>query len=56
MRIELSWQVCGGNRFRYPHNGNGEKIVICEDCGHEVGTLNSLKDRVERAIMERLAR
>lgn len=54
MRIELSCSSCGGNRFRYPPNGNGENVVICEDCGHVVGTLEELKQKVEWAVMQRL--
>lgn len=53
MRIELSCSACGGNRFGFPHDAQDDSVVVCEECGHNVGTLGALKDRVVGALTSR---
>lgn len=53
MRIELACAECGRNRFSFPPEGTDQDIVTCGDCGHEIGTLASLKDRVAKLVLGR---
>ncbi len=50
MRIELSCSACGGNRFSLDKAESDDCLVACEDCGHETGTLGSLKEKVARLV------
>lgn len=51
MKIELSCSKCGKNRFVFPEEGGDEAMVICEECGHKVGTLAQLKERVAEMVL-----
>lgn len=51
MNIELNCKICGNNRFSFSEAQTDEAPVRCADCGHEVGTLGSLKTLVEEAVM-----
>lgn len=53
MRIELSCRACGHNRFSFPETGGDEALVICTDCGHEVGTVGQLKEQVAETVLSR---
>jgi hypothetical protein len=51
VRIDLACDVCRGNRFAFPDGGDEDAIVTCDDCGNAVGTLRSLREQIERAIL-----
>lgn len=51
MRIELSCTACGNNHFSFPEAGGDRALVTCSDCGHEVGTLGQLKEKVAEMVM-----
>jgi len=53
MRIELACAECGQNRFTFPSGGTDDDMVTCEDCGHVVGSLASLKERVAAIVLGR---
>ena len=55
MRIEIACTACGRNRFSFPIADGDEAIVTCDDCGHVIGTLGSMKDQVERAVLNRIS-
>lgn len=55
MRIELTCSSCGQNRFSFPNGGGDNAMVSCADCGQDVGSLGTLKDRVERAVLSGMA-
>jgi uncharacterized Zn finger protein len=55
MRIELACAECGKNRFAFPSDGTDDDMVTCEDCGHVIGSLASLKDRVAAIVLGRSA-
>lgn len=56
MRIELNCAVCGDNRFDLGKAVEGDDAIICCDaCGHEIGTLAELKERVAAEVMRRSA-
>ena len=52
VKIELTCQSCGENRFSLSDAETDDALVNCVECGHEVGTLGSLKSLVERAVMD----
>jgi len=52
MRIELCCAVCGKNRFSLTEADNDSSIVSCKDCGHEIGTLGDLQQKVTAAVLE----
>ena len=52
MKIALTCIACGENRFSFTEAKNDDAPVNCAECGHEVGTLGSLKALVERAVMD----
>lgn len=51
MRIELTCAVCGNNRFAFPEGGGDDAIVVCEDCGHVVGSMDDVKQAVAEAVI-----
>jgi len=53
MRIELSCAICGSNRFSLDSSITDQSLIACEDCGHEIGTLASLKERVAEEVLQR---
>jgi uncharacterized Zn finger protein len=53
MRIELNCAVCGGNRFLLEAATSDSSPVDCAECGHEIGTLAQLKERVAEEVVAR---
>ena len=53
MRIELNCIKCGGNRFTLDQAHSDSSNVRCQDCGHEIGTLAELKERVAEEVVAR---
>ena len=53
MRIELNCAVCGENRFNLGDVLEGDAIVLCSACGHEIGTLAELKERIATEVLRR---
>ncbi len=51
LRIDLSCSRCGGNRLDIPGQAGDDSPVVCEDCGHALGSLGDLKAKVERAVL-----
>jgi hypothetical protein len=55
MRIEFNWAECGRNRFSLDQGNSDRSLIICEDCGHEIGTLAKLKRLVAEEVLRRSA-
>ena len=53
MRIELNCAECGRNRFTIIQAMKNGTMVRCSDCGHEIGTIEELKERVAAEVMKR---
>ena len=56
MRIELNCAACGKNSS----NLGGDRVaddtrISCEICGHEIGTMAQLKERVAAEVLKRAA-
>lgn len=53
MRIELACAACGDNHFDLREDHTDDAFVRCAICGHEIGTLAELKERVAAEVMKR---
>ena len=53
MRINLACAECGQNRFTLEGAKTDDCLIHCEDCGHKIGTLRELKERVALAVLSR---
>ena len=51
MKIELSCRRCGSNRFKLDEAVNDAAVVVCEECGHEIGTLGKIKEEVAERVL-----
>ena len=49
--IDLSCGACGSNRIDIPAQARDDAPVLCEDCGHVLGSLGELKSQVEQAVL-----
>lgn len=50
-KIDLSCEKCGSNRLDIPAQAGDEGTVVCEECGHALGSLAEVKTRVEQAVL-----
>jgi DNA-directed RNA polymerase subunit RPC12/RpoP len=53
VRIELNCAACGNNHFSLDQEMDDDAHVRCRDCGHYIGTLAQLKERVAAEVMKR---
>lgn len=51
LKIDLSCGECGSNRLDIPAQDGDDGAVICEECGHALGSLAEVKTRVEQAVL-----
>ena len=51
MRIELNCAACGQNRFTIIEAMDDAAAVRCSDCGHQVGTMAELKERITAEVL-----
>lgn len=52
MRIELNCAECGQNRFTVIRGMDDAEAVYCSDCGHKIGTMAALKERVAAEVLK----
>lgn len=52
MRIELNCAICGQNHFTIIKGMDDDAVVTCSDCGHQIGTMGDLKQRVAAEVMK----
>jgi hypothetical protein len=51
LTIDLSCGECGSNRLDIPAEANDDSPVVCEECGHALGSLGDVKSKVEEAVL-----
>jgi hypothetical protein len=51
MKVELACGECGGNDFAIDEARSDSCQVHCGDCGHRIGTLAELKERVAQTVL-----
>lgn len=51
LKVDLSCGECGSNRLDIPAEASDDSPVVCEECGHALGTLGEVKTRVEEAVL-----
>jgi DNA-directed RNA polymerase subunit RPC12/RpoP len=56
MRIELNCAKCGKNSFDLGHGTEDDSVIRCNSCGHKIGTLGELKERVADEVLKRAAK
>jgi Fe2+ or Zn2+ uptake regulation protein len=52
VRIELNCAQCGQNRFNLDQGIADHAHVYCADCGHLIGTMAELKERVAAEVLK----
>jgi DNA-directed RNA polymerase subunit RPC12/RpoP len=55
MRIELNCAKCGKNSFDLGHGAEDGSVIRCNGCGHKIGTMQELKERVAAEVLKRAA-
>jgi hypothetical protein len=53
VRIDIVCAKCGGNRFSIDRAAADDTRIRCDDCGHEIGTMAELKERVAAEVLRR---
>jgi uncharacterized Zn finger protein len=53
VRIELNCRQCGSNKFALGRQLSDEAVVRCLNCGHVIGTMGELKERVAAEVLKR---
>jgi DNA-directed RNA polymerase subunit RPC12/RpoP len=53
MRIELNCAVCGNNHFALDGEIADDVHIECADCGHKIGTMGELKQRIAAEVVKR---
>jgi len=53
MRIELNCAQCGENHFSILEGHDDDSVIRCTDCGHLIGTMGQLKERVAAEVLRR---
>jgi DNA-directed RNA polymerase subunit RPC12/RpoP len=53
MRIELTCAECHKNSFNLGHGVEDDSVIRCTSCGHEIGTMAELKERVAAEVLKR---
>jgi uncharacterized Zn finger protein len=51
MRIELNCASCGSNNFELGDAQTDDCLVACADCGHVIGTMGQLKERLAEQVI-----
>ena len=52
MRIELNCASCGNNSFNLGHGVENDSHIRCNACGHKIGTMAELKERVAAEVLK----
>lgn len=50
MKIELSCSKCGSSHFDYPFELTDDAPISCAQCGHGIGTVAELQQKLVREL------
>ena len=53
VKIDLKCASCGSNRFQLGDAPADDFIVECGECGHVIGTMGQLKDKLAEEVLRR---
>jgi uncharacterized Zn finger protein len=53
MRIELNCAECASNNFELGDAQTDDCLVACAECGHVIGTMGQLKERLADEVIRR---
>ena len=53
MRIEINCASCGSNDFQLHEAQTDDCLVSCADCGHVLGTMGELKEKLAEEVTRR---
>lgn len=53
MRIEINCASCGSNNFQLREAQTDDCVVSCADCGHVLGTMGELKEKLADEVGRR---
>ena len=53
VNINLNCSQCDGNRLNLEEGLTDDSDVSCTDCGHKIGTLAELKERIAAEVLSR---
>lgn len=53
MKIEMTCEVCGKNRFNLADAVKDTSIIICQECGNALGALGHIKRFVSDEVIRR---
>ena len=53
MKFEIDCAACGSNNFHLNDAQTDECVVTCADCGHVLGTMGELKERLAAEVISR---
>ena len=56
MRIELNCAQCGRNSFNLGKGAEDDSLIRSELCGHEIGIMAELKERVAAEVLRLAAK
>ena len=55
MRIDLTCAECHKNSFNLGHGTDDDSVIRCTSCGHRIGTMAELKERVAAEVLKHAA-
>jgi len=53
MRIDLKCAKCRSNNFELANADADSSEILCADCGHVIGTMGELKERLAAEVIRR---
>lgn len=56
MKIEIDCAACGSNNFQLNEVQTDDCVVSCADCGHVLGTMGELKEKLAEEVIRRSGR
>jgi DNA-directed RNA polymerase subunit RPC12/RpoP len=52
MRVDLTCAECRQNSFNLGYGADDDSVIRCTFCGHKIGTMAELKERVAAEVLK----